>query len=354
MKNTFKLIIITLVMSVLSFSQTTKTPVQPQLIPNNNESLQLCLASVKTSRFESALTDCTNAIKESPTRFEGYQGRGIANFSLKNNDAALSDFTKAIQLAPNNFQLFGLRGEFYVSTQKYDLAIADFNKVLQLSPNHQIALYRRANINAQTGKKDLAIADLKAILAVNPNQPEAKKKLAELESTPEKQQFYRSDKYKIAFQIPNDSIQKLMDSAVIFEGDTNKYGKRSLLIFAVQESSEEALAQSQLLLTDAGIETLADAYRPLGATNYALKVKSRQKISNFNALAMTFTEDDLTVFGVYPRPQIVSVMLVIPVPEHKRVYKFLTTASYAGDFKKWLTEGITSAESFKVLLAESK
>ena len=129
MKNTFVLIVLTLAASVSSVSQT------PRPTPALDESLRLCIADVQTRKFEAAVASCTAAIKKSPAKFEGYQGRGLAYFNLKKNDLALADFTKAISLAPNNIELLGLRGEFYAITKKFDLALADFNKVLLLSIN---------------------------------------------------------------------------------------------------------------------------------------------------------------------------------------------------------------------------
>lgn len=176
MKNLFPLIVVTLVASVLSFSQT------PQATPITDETLRLCIADVQTRQFEIAITDCGKAIAKLPNMPEGYQARAIAHTNLKNTDAAIADFSKAVQLAPNNPDFLGGRGEIYVFTEKYDLALADFNKILQMFPGNPLALYRRSSVYVKTGKNDLAVADLKTILAANPNNAEVKAALAQLEA----------------------------------------------------------------------------------------------------------------------------------------------------------------------------
>lgn len=334
---------LTLAATVVSFSQTNVS----------DESMRLCNADLKAGKFEAAATSCTAAIKKSPNKHEGYQGRAFAYFNLKNNDAALADFTKAVSFAPDNIQLLGLRGEFYAITKKYDLALADFNKVLQLSPKDLAALFRRSQIYSETGKRDLAIADLKAILAIDPSLTEAKAFLAILEPPTIKAPQYRSDKFKVAFQIPTDSTKQAQSTEIlaIFLGDEGKFGPVSLMSFAGFETKDAETA-SKLLATDEGMERLATNLLktlekdPLNIGITVLE-KKRVQIAGLNGYRVMYStrEANLSI-GAFEYRR--TAIHIVPVPTQNRFYSF-TIGANDKNFAKWFANAEKSINSFEIL-----
>ena len=343
MNKIFALMLWTLAATVVSFSQP----------PVPDESMRLCNADLKAGKFEAAVTSCTAAIKKSPNKHEGYQGRAFAYFNLKNNDAALSDFTKAVSLAPNNIELLGLRGEFYIITKKNDLALADLNKVIKLSPKHLAALFRRSQIYNETGKRDLAIADLKAILAIDPSLTEAKGALAILEPPTVKAPQYRSDKFKVAFQIPTDSTKQAQSTEIqpIFAGDRAKFGPSSLLSFVGSET-KDAEAASKTLATDEGMERLSanliQTLRndPLN-TGFTLVEKKRIQIAGLNGYKVIYSTRELNMSTIEYEIRRTAIHIV-PVPAQNRVYLFTVRANDE-NFAKWSANVEKSINSFEIL-----
>lgn len=357
MKRKFFLLLMPCLCATLTVVSQTPTPT-----PITDETLRLCVASIKARQFETAVTDCGNAIKKSPAKFEGYQGRAVAYFNLKNNDAGLADLTKALELAPKIVALWGMRSDFYMSVQKYDSALTDINKILEISPNNQTALYRRAQIYSRTGKKDLAIADLKTILAANPNQAEAKKTLAQLQPADEKPARYVNDKYKIAFQIPADSGKlSSYTASASFLGDKSKFGDDAVVELTVYGEGflrlhpGNAETDSKNLATEKGLKDFRSAYiverfldnRSIYPFFEDLETKLVQ-IGGLNALKIRYSTipDKEKIFS-----KRMGIVFLIPVPAHKRYYQIEITAKEEF-FARWFANAETEINTFEILKSD--
>ena len=131
--------------------------------------------------YESAITDCSEAIKLNPTNAPecaiaaAYRYRGLGKYYLDKrgavNDNVIADLTEAIRLEPTadahlvrGLQLY-LRSSASPPDKKdlaekdREQAIADFNAVIRLDPDNVTAYYHRAHLYKRNRDFDRGIAD---------------------------------------------------------------------------------------------------------------------------------------------------------------------------------------------------
>ena len=73
---------------------------------------------------------------------EAYINRSDAHFRSSDYDGAIADCTEAIRLNPHFAEAYNRRGAAYYSKGDYPLAFADFKQVLRLNPK----LYRKSAV----------------------------------------------------------------------------------------------------------------------------------------------------------------------------------------------------------------
>ena len=74
----------------------------------------------------------SSVIKLDPKRSSAYSGRGVALWTIGNNQAARRDFDAAIVLDPTYAIAYANRGRFLFSLGEYEDAIEDFGKYINL------------------------------------------------------------------------------------------------------------------------------------------------------------------------------------------------------------------------------
>jgi Tfp pilus assembly protein PilF len=337
-KTLFSLAVLTLFGYFPSFSQ-------PQPTSGANDSFALCMANLKANKFDAAVADCTNAIKKAPDRADTYQMRAFAYVYLKNNQAALDDITKAIQLSPNNVSMHGTRGLILMDMKRLDQALDDFNTMLRLTPDNLEALFHRAQVHAELGNRDLAIKDYKAFLAKRPDE-KTKQVLAALEASPDKGERYSNTIFKYAFVAPDDStkVPEVMGTRVEYRGDKGKF---DLATFVLElKTDPETKEMSNLLATDAGVSSVANKLitqlkSDSANVGFTLLETKRVKAAGLNAVKISFSTSQ-------DGKRIRKVLVVVPVPEQNRNYKFLVSA-YEENFDKWFAKAEISITSFEVV-----
>ena len=111
--------------------------------------------------------------------------RGNASYGAKRYQDAISDYTEAIRNSPKNATYYGNRGVAQYMLGKYALAVTDFSEVLDLAPyvNGYNYFWLRGNAYRLLGDGEKAIADYQAFIEKTDDQAakdEVKKILAGL------------------------------------------------------------------------------------------------------------------------------------------------------------------------------
>jgi tetratricopeptide (TPR) repeat protein len=83
-----------------------------------------------------------------------YTDRCFGYFVKRDYDSAVSDCNQAVGLDPDSAYSYELRGSAYLGKGDYNRAIMDFDKSIILDPNSATAFYNRGN--AKRAKGDIA------------------------------------------------------------------------------------------------------------------------------------------------------------------------------------------------------
>jgi len=124
-------------------------------------------------KYDRALEDFNTAIKLDPFYEKNYNNRGIVYARKGDYDTAIIDYTKAIELNPESIDAYYNRGIAYINKKEFDNAITDFNQVLKLDPYSVKAYNKRGNAYLQKGDYETAISDFNHALMIDPKFAES-------------------------------------------------------------------------------------------------------------------------------------------------------------------------------------
>src|SRR5262249_52391984 len=86
----------------------------------------------KTGRFDLAVVDLTEVLRNRPSDDDVYVERGMALVATGDHDGALADFDEAIRLNPDNPSALRQRAVAYRERHRYDDAIHDLDRAVAL------------------------------------------------------------------------------------------------------------------------------------------------------------------------------------------------------------------------------
>jgi tetratricopeptide (TPR) repeat protein len=126
-----------------------------------------CVAYLHKAQFDSAISDCNDAIRLKPSFAEAYNNRAAAYNNKGQHDLAIADLDVAIGIEPNNATAYENRGSAYSLKGQYDRAIADLNKALRLKPDFAVAYIVRSKAYLLKEDIDHAISDATEAIHLN-------------------------------------------------------------------------------------------------------------------------------------------------------------------------------------------
>jgi S1-C subfamily serine protease/lipoprotein NlpI len=125
-------------------------------------------AYLQKGDYDSAIADFTEVIRREPTDADAYYGRGKAYNGKGDYDSAIADFTEVIRLDPTRAWAYFCRSVAYYGKEDYDSAIADSTEVIRLDPDFAFAYIMRANAYSDKRDYDSAIADFTEVIRREP------------------------------------------------------------------------------------------------------------------------------------------------------------------------------------------
>jgi Flp pilus assembly protein TadD len=143
-------------------------------------------AAAAKEDWDSAITECTEAIRLDPKNAVAYCSRGYAYGQKAEYDKELADCTEAIRLDPKDAEAYCYRGAAYGEKREWDKAIADLNKAVRMNPKYGAAYFQRGCVycgrgclsvwgymGLRKGDLDRAITDLTEAIRLTPDCAEA-------------------------------------------------------------------------------------------------------------------------------------------------------------------------------------
>lgn len=119
-------------------------------------------------------------LREDPTNYRAYFGRGNEYYQHNDYVRALDDFTKALEYAParddeegTRSQTLLLRADIYNQMHQPEKALADLTAAAELSPESYVVTYQKANTEYVLGLYKDAQTDYKRLQRLNPRSVEA-------------------------------------------------------------------------------------------------------------------------------------------------------------------------------------
>jgi tetratricopeptide (TPR) repeat protein len=115
--------------------------------PNLSAALQQrAFADVSQHKYQEAVQDYTEAIKDMPGDTALYEGRAYAEMMLEDYDSALKDYSKLIKMKPKEVRYFLRRSYIYEVKKDIPKAMADTEQALKLDPNNAEAKARQQRL----------------------------------------------------------------------------------------------------------------------------------------------------------------------------------------------------------------
>jgi tetratricopeptide (TPR) repeat protein len=124
-------------------------------------------------RYESAMNDYNQAIRQNPGYADAYNNRGNIYKKLGQYQLAIEDNSKAIQLNPYSDKYYNNRGNTYVFLGQHQLAIGDYNQAIRLNPYFAEPYSNRGNIYNNLGQNELAVGDYNQAIRLKPDYADA-------------------------------------------------------------------------------------------------------------------------------------------------------------------------------------
>lgn len=129
-----------------------------------------CYARIELGKLESALGDCSEAIKINPKFALAYNNRCYTKIKIGNIlDSALEDCEKAVELSPSLPEAVTNICYILIQKQDWDKAIKTCTKAVKLDQKNEVAYLNRAAAYFAKAHYNLALSDTNEILKINPN-----------------------------------------------------------------------------------------------------------------------------------------------------------------------------------------
>ncbi|MDR2035028.1 MAG: tetratricopeptide repeat protein [Helicobacteraceae bacterium] len=119
------------------------------------------LEARKSGKFQEAIEQFSNAIKEDPNNVEAYIRRGRSYANIKDYSRAIADFNQAIRIDSSNANAYHSRGNSYYRLGDTNKAIADWTQVIALDPTNAKAYSNRSTAYAKQKNYKNATLDAK-------------------------------------------------------------------------------------------------------------------------------------------------------------------------------------------------
>src|SRR5262245_237494 len=117
-------------------------------------------AAAGAHKYDDAIADYNEAIRQRPGYAEAYNDRGHSyHWKGGNDDRAIADFTRAIELRPNYPTAYNNRGVVYMAGGQAAKAIPEFDRALELNPNLRNAYVNRGNARLRLLQVGAALDD---------------------------------------------------------------------------------------------------------------------------------------------------------------------------------------------------
>lgn len=125
----------------------------------NGKPLQKGHRLYQKKRFDQAILQYSQAVKNEPANFEAYFWRGRAYLKTKQYKRAIDDFEKTVRLNSRYTPAYNNLGWLYGRQGEYDTSIGHLNKSIELSPDKGWAYYYRGYIYRKKGDIKSALRD---------------------------------------------------------------------------------------------------------------------------------------------------------------------------------------------------
>jgi DNA-binding winged helix-turn-helix (wHTH) protein/lipoprotein NlpI len=126
------------------------------------------VASIRKERFDDAIADFSEVIKQDPWHSDSYLWRARARRSKGDYDGAIADGAKAVELTPESHLGYLERAFAYLTKGDFDPAIADFGATLRISRNNGYAIFGRGRAYYFAGELAKARVDFLTFGSLSP------------------------------------------------------------------------------------------------------------------------------------------------------------------------------------------
>lgn len=132
--------------------------------------------------YREALDKYSQAIVLVPNNPSAHYRKGVAHFSLKENELAVGEFTLALNQGFKPLDIYRSRSYVYLEQKNYDAAWADVQKGLQLAPNDLEFLTALGQISIERNSYAEALQALQKVAHAAPNNADIQYHLARVHS----------------------------------------------------------------------------------------------------------------------------------------------------------------------------
>lgn len=129
-------------------------------------------------KYADAIQDYTIALDIDPGSRDAYFNRGLAYYSIEDDDSALDDFSSALKINPNDADALRWRGCCYKAKGEDDKALDDLTASLEIDSGNSEALLERSKIYAKQGLYKPAKTDCEYVLIFDPGNEVAEELLS--------------------------------------------------------------------------------------------------------------------------------------------------------------------------------
>ena len=128
---------------------------------SKGQHLRKAYSFYRKRRYQDAIKEFNEAVKNSPYDPDIYYWRGRAYIFLKRYDNAIDDFEKVIELNPEYVKAYNNLGWLYGIRHEYEKSIDYLSHSIELKPDNGWAYYSRARGYFETGRIKEAKQDLR-------------------------------------------------------------------------------------------------------------------------------------------------------------------------------------------------
>ena len=192
---------------------------EASLNPSVKEILEKALEQLKEGYFENAIDGFNDYLLIESTDAKAYQGRGLANFQIKNWSAAISDFKKAKELDPDDKENWiGLGMSLAMENKIYE-AIDVFEALLKNHPQYARGHIQLGELYYRLGVITKGHQEMDLALASRPSLPERRliEETKKAQLMLDKKRYHRPDfeglnkKNELEAQASGALIKKISD-----------------------------------------------------------------------------------------------------------------------------------------------